>query len=59
MTVLKYFPEAKYHLETLRTQEMNQPAARPLLGGFIKKKFSDEYPEFLFSTVDDYVRKKS
>jgi hypothetical protein len=39
----------------MNTEEMNQPAKRPLIGGFVKHKFSSEYPNFLFGTVDSYV----
>lgn len=56
MTVLKHFPTAKYQLEVLTTEHMKQPARRPLLGGLIKARFSDLYPEFIFSTVDSFVR---
>jgi dTDP-4-dehydrorhamnose reductase len=56
LTVLKYFPYAKYDLIPITTQEMKQPAKRPLMGGLIKKKFADLYPEFLFSNVDDFVK---
>jgi dTDP-4-dehydrorhamnose reductase len=40
----------------MSTQELNQAAARPLLGGFVKMKFSNEYPEFLFGNVDTYMQ---
>jgi hypothetical protein len=36
---------------------MQQPAKRPLIGGFVKHKFSSEYPDFLFGTVDSYLAK--
>ncbi len=55
LRVLKYFPTADYELQTMSTAQLNQPANRPLLGGFVKMKFSNEYPEFLFSNVDDYL----
>lgn len=55
LRVLKYFPEAQYELKAIDTASLDQPAKRPLLGGFVKEKFSDLYPEFLFGTVDDYV----
>jgi dTDP-4-dehydrorhamnose reductase len=55
LRVLKYFPEAQYVLFPASTEELQQPAARPLLGGFIMRKFAGEYPDFLFSTVDDYL----
>ncbi len=48
LRVLSYFPDAEYDLIPISTEDMKQPAARPLLGGFIKAKFSDEYPDFFF-----------
>lgn len=59
MRVLKYFPDAEYDLIPISTAELKQPAARPLLGGFVKMKFSNEYPEFIFSNVDDYLKTKT
>lgn len=56
LRVLKYFPNATYTLEALSTASLQQPAARPLNGGFVTAKFSREYPEFLFSNVDDYLK---
>lgn len=53
--VLTYFPDATYDLIPVSTASMNQPAARPLIGGFVKMKFAGEYPEFLFSTIDEYL----
>lgn len=55
LRVLRYFPGASYDLQPMSTAALQQPAARPLLGGFIHQKFSEEYPEFIFSTVDDYL----
>lgn len=59
LRVLKYFPEAEYELKAIDTASLNQPAKRPLLGGFVKEKFSGLYPEFLFGTVDDYVSERA
>lgn len=56
LSVLKHFPYAKYTLEHLSTEDLKQPAKRPLLGGLLKAKFSNLYPEFIFSTVDSFVR---
>ena len=56
LRVLQYFPDAEYDLVPMSTKELNQPAKRPLLGGFVKKKFTAEYPDFLFGNVDDYVK---
>lgn len=56
MKVLSYFPNAEYDMIPMSTAEMQQPAKRPLLGGFVKKKFSDEYPEFMFGNVDSYMK---
>lgn len=55
LRVLKYFPGADYVLEAISTEALQQPAARPLYGGFVTAKFSKEYPEFLFSNIDDYL----
>lgn len=56
--ILKHFPNARYTLEAVRTQDLQQAAPRPLLGGFVKKKFAALYPEFLFGNVSDYVSEK-
>jgi dTDP-4-dehydrorhamnose reductase len=55
-TILKYFPEAKYSMKGILTKDLNQPADRPLLGGLLKTKFSNLYPDFMFSNVDDFVK---
>ncbi len=53
--VLSYYPNAAYDLIPVSTEAMNQPAARPLIGGFVKMKFAREYPEYLFGTIDQYL----
>ena len=58
LRVLKYFPSAEYDLQTTSTEELKQPALRPLKGGFVRMKFSNEYPEFMFTNVDDYLKAK-
>lgn len=58
LRVLQYFPNAQYELIPMNTTDLNQPAARPLLGGFVKAKFSSEYPEFLFGNIDSYLKAK-
>ncbi len=59
LRVLKYFPGTGYDLQPLSTEALQQPAKRPLLGGFINLKFATLYPDFLFSTVDDYLSAQS
>jgi dTDP-4-dehydrorhamnose reductase len=56
LRVISYFPNTEYDLIPVNTAALNQPAARPLLGGFVKMKFASEYPDFLFGTVDSYVQ---
>lgn len=56
LRVMQYFPEAEYDLIPLSTEELNQPAARPLIGGFITTKFNKEYPDFLFGNVDSFLK---
>lgn len=57
LRVLQYFPDAEYDLIPISTAELNQPAARPLIGGFVTMKFNEEYPDFLFGNVDSYLKK--
>ncbi len=59
LTILKYFPDASYDLIPQTTEQIGAPAPRPLQGGLKNKKFMNEYPDFCFSTVDDYVSFKS
>jgi dTDP-4-dehydrorhamnose reductase len=59
LTILKYFPDASYDLIPQTTEEIQAPAPRPLQGGLKNKKFMAEYPDFRFSTVDDYVSVRS
>jgi len=54
--VLSYFPDAAYDMIPVSTPELKQPAARPLLGGFITAKFNSEYPEFMFGNIDSYMK---
>lgn len=56
LRVLQYFPKAEYELIPMSTEELNQPAPRPLKGGFITMKFNREYPEMLFGNVDSYLK---
>jgi dTDP-4-dehydrorhamnose reductase len=58
LRVLKYYPNAVYNLEPITTAAMQQPAARPLKGGLIGKKFRDLYPTFMYTNVDDFVKSK-
>ena len=55
--ILNRFPEAVYDMFELSTEELNQPAPRPLKGGLKNNKFLAEFPMFEFSTVDDYLDK--
>lgn len=56
LRVLQYFPHIEYDLIPMSTEELNQPAPRPLIGGFVTMKFNREYPEFLFGNVDSFLK---
>ncbi|HMU98934.1 MAG TPA: SDR family oxidoreductase [Chitinophagales bacterium] len=58
LRILHYFPNASYDLIPLKTTALNQPASRPLQGGLKNEKFATLYPDFVFSTVDEYVSSK-
>ena len=55
--ILARFPDADYEMEQLSTAELSQAAPRPLKGGLKNDKFLVEYPDFHFSTVNDYLDK--
>ena len=59
LRVLSYYHSASYNLQPLWTEEMNQAAKRPLQGGLKNNKFMTLFPDFLFSTVDEYVSQKA
>ena len=52
-----HFPGNKISFESVTTAELGQPAPRPLMGGLKTDKFMQAYPDFVFSTVDDYLNK--
>lgn len=56
--VLSHFPDAKVSIKALPTSALGQAAPRPLKGGLKNDKFLAEFPEFRFSTIDDYMREK-
>lgn len=56
LKVIGYFPGTSYTLDAIATEQLAQPAARPLIGGFVKHKFSQEFPEFTFTSVDNYLQ---
>jgi dTDP-4-dehydrorhamnose reductase len=56
--VLQYFPEATFDMIPVTTEELNQPAKRPLLGGLKNDKFLKEYLSFEFNTVANFVKNK-
>jgi dTDP-4-dehydrorhamnose reductase len=58
LRILSYFPEAKYNLTAMWTDEMKQAARRPLQGGLKNSKFMTLFPDFVFGTVDEYVTNK-
>jgi dTDP-4-dehydrorhamnose reductase len=55
--ILEYFPNfEKFRLKVLPTKEIDQPAARPLLGGLLSRKFISQNQDFEFSNVDKYLK---
>lgn len=54
--VMNYFGHEKVSLIPVTTKELNQPAPRPLSGGFSAEKFNSEFPDFRWSNVDDFLK---
>ena len=57
--VLAHFPEHTITLEAIPTAELGQTAPRPLKGGLKTDKIKNEYPDFVFSSVDRYMEEES
>ena len=55
--ILSHFPNNKISYQSVTTAELEQPAARPLKGGLKTDKFMGEYPDFVFSNVNEYLNK--
>ena len=53
--VYNYFGHNKVTIIPISTASMNQAANRPLLGGFSVAKFISEFPDFEFTSVDDFL----
>jgi dTDP-4-dehydrorhamnose reductase len=56
--VLMHFPQHRVKINSRLTSELDQPAKRPLQGGLKAAKFLAEYPDFYFSSVDEYLVQK-
>lgn len=53
--VMNYFGHEVVSLIPVTTEQLNQPAARPLAGGMSAEKFNQEFPHFRWTNVDDYL----
>lgn len=54
--VMRYFGHDGISLIPVTTEQLKQPAPRPLSGGFNPAKFNREYPAFRWSNVDDFLK---
>ena len=52
--ISRYFP-GKLIIKGLSTKELKQLAKRPLIGGLLSTKFINEFPNFEFSNLDNYL----
>lgn len=57
--VLDFYEYNKIKIEPLTTIAINPPAERPLRGGMISERLLREFPEFIFTNVNDYLIEKS
>lgn len=56
--VLKRIPGHKITIIPTLTADLAQPAPRPLNGGLKNEKILNEYPDFVFTRVEDYLREQ-
>ena len=56
--IKSYFKNANHLLlEPISTESLQQKAKRPLNGGLLNMKFAKEYPQFIFTNVDEFILK--
>ena len=53
--VINYFGHEQVTIKAVTTEQLKQPAKRPLIGGMSAVKFNDEFPDFRWTNVDDYL----
>lgn len=58
LKVVRHFGAKNVTLTPIDTPSLNQPALRPLVGGFVGLKFASEYPDFAFTGIDDYLKQE-
>lgn len=56
LTVLRLCGFTNYDLEALPTHKLGQPAPRPLFGGLIAHKFKELFPQFIFTSIAEFVK---
>ncbi len=54
--VSDYFPQHPFTYELMSSEELHQPAKRPLLAGLINKKIYSLCPHFIMSNIDQYLQ---
>ncbi len=53
--VISYFGHEQVILKAVITAQLNQAAERPLIGGMSAVKFNEEFPDFRWTNVDNYL----
>jgi hypothetical protein len=53
--VLAYFGHEQVIIKAVTTEQLMQAAKRPLIGGMSAVKFNEEFPDFRWTNVDDYL----
>lgn len=56
--IFEYFPEKDLIVIPLKTEDLNQIANRPLLGGLCAAKFISDVSDFQFTNIDTYLKSK-
>ena len=58
LKVASFFPNDKnLQIQPVLTDDFHQKARRPLNGGLLNNKFSNEYPEFKNTNIDSFILK--
>ncbi len=56
--IINHFPESDVNMQIFKTKDLGQAAQRPLKGGLIPQRWNIEYPNFVFSCLEEYLTEK-
>ncbi len=59
MKVVSHYENVDAKIGQITKEDFKQVAERPALGGLKNSKFLNEFPDFIFTTIEDYLSERS